>query len=184
VSVDNYLGGQMAMNHLLDQGYRHIGHISGPLDWWEARERMTAWRDALEAHQLDASDEHWVEGNWSPSSAAQAIEKLSLRYPEMDAIFVANDQMALSVLQFACRKGIRIPEDLGIVGFDDITESAYFWPPLTTIHQDQNRLGECAVEEIIKIIDCFRDVHEPPIPKSIRLAPTLVVRQSALKRGN
>ncbi|OGO27239.1 MAG: hypothetical protein A2Z16_02870 [Chloroflexi bacterium RBG_16_54_18] len=181
VSINNYLGGQMAMSHLLEQGYRHIGHISGPLDWWEARERMAAWRDVLKEANLEVKDEHWVEGNWSSASGAQAIEKLIRQYPEMEAIFVANDQMALSVMQYACRKGLQVPNDLGVVGFDDIPESAFFWPPLTTVQQDQYKVGEVAVEEIIKIIESGWHEQEPVRPKSIMLAPTLVVRQSSLR---
>ena len=181
VSINNYLGGQLAISHLLEQGYRHIGHISGPLDWWEARERMAAWRDVLRAADLEAKDEHWAEGNWSSASGAQATERLFNQYPEMDAIFVANDQMALSVMQYACRKGLRIPDDLGIVGFDDIPESAFFWPPLTTVQQNQYNVGEVVVEEIIKIIESYRQEQEPVQPKSIMLAPILIVRQSSLR---
>jgi LacI family transcriptional regulator len=181
VSIDNYLGGQLAVSHLLEQGYQHIGHISGPLDWWEARERMAAWKDTLAEAGLEVKDEYWAEGNWSSASGARAIEKLYIQYPEMDAIFVGNDQMALSVMQYACRKGIRIPLDLGVVGFDDIHESAFFWPPLTTVQQDQHNIGEVAVEETIKIIESGRLEQEPEQPKSIMLAPTLVVRHSSLK---
>jgi LacI family transcriptional regulator len=183
VSINNYLGGQLATSHLLEQGYRHVGHISGPLDWWEARERLAAWSDVLKAAGLQVEDEHWVEGNWSAASGAQAIAQLFRQYPEMDAIFVANDQMALSVLQYACRQGLRVPADLGIVGFDDIPESAFFWPPLTTVQQDQYNVGEVAVEEIIKIIESAWRGQEPVRPKSIMLAPALVVRQSSLKEG-
>ena len=182
VSIDNYLGGKLAMSHLIEQGYQHIGHISGPMDWWEARERKAAWSDGLKEASLEVKEEQWVEGNWSSASAALAIEKLYEQYPEMDAVFVANDQMALSVMQFACRKGIGIPRDLGVVAFDDIPESAFFWPPLTTVQQDQYNVGEVAVEEIIKIIDSGWHEHEPVRPKSIMLAPTLVVRQSSIKR--
>ncbi len=152
VSVDNYFGGRMAMSHLLEQGFQNIGHISGPLDWWEARQRMAAWKDALADAGLECRDEFWVEGNWSSSSGSQAIEKLFEQYPGMDAVFVANDQMALSVLQAAYRRGLRIPENLGVVGFDNIAESAYFWPALTTIQQDQYDVAKVAVEEIIRII--------------------------------
>lgn len=181
VSINNYLGGQLAMSHLFEQGYRHIGHISGPLDWWEARERMAAWRDMLEGANIDVKDEHWVEGNWSSASGLRAVEKLLKGYPEIDAIFVSNDQMALSVLQYACRNSLRIPENLGVVGFDDIPESAFFWPPLSTIQQDLFNVGEVAVEEIIKIIESGKHDQEPIRPKSIMLAPTLVVRQSSIK---
>ena len=153
VSVDNYLGGKMATSHLLEQGFRNIGHISGPLDWWEARQRMAGWRDVLGEAGLQFSDKHWVEGSWSSSSGPQAIEKLFEQYPDMDAVFVANDQMALSVLQTAHKRGLRIPENLGVVGFDNIAESAYFWPALTTIQQDQYEVAKVAVEEIIRIIE-------------------------------
>jgi DNA-binding LacI/PurR family transcriptional regulator len=70
VSIDNYLGGQMAMTHLLEQGYRKIGHISGPLDRWSACQRKTAWIDALKEAGLSVGDEHWVEGDWSSGSGA------------------------------------------------------------------------------------------------------------------
>jgi LacI family transcriptional regulator len=181
VSINNYLGGQLAMAHLLEQGYQHIGHISGPLEWWEARERMAAWRNSLLDAGREARDDYWVEGNWSSTSGAQAIQKLFKQYPEMDAVFTANDQMALSVLQYACRNGLRIPDNLGVVGFDDIAESPFFWPPLTTIQQDQYNIGEVAVEEIIKIIESGYLEQKAIRPKSIMLAPTLVVRQSSLR---
>src|SRR5512143_2496796 len=75
VSIDNYLGGRMAMSHLLEQGYRRIGHISGPMDWWEARQRVAAWQDALREAGLEVQDAHCVEGNWSAASGGLAIEK-------------------------------------------------------------------------------------------------------------
>jgi DNA-binding LacI/PurR family transcriptional regulator len=84
-------------------------------------------------------------------------------------------------MQYACQKGLRIPEDLGVVGFDNIAESAFFWPPLTTVQQDQYNVAKVAVEEIIKIIESNRQRLEPSKPKPIMLAPTLVVRQSSLR---
>ena len=180
VSIDNYLGGRIAMSHLLEQGYRKIGHISGPLDWWEARQRMAAWKDSLGEAGLNPNDSHCVEGNWSSASGALAIEKLIDQYPNMDAIFVANDQMALSVLQFFAEKQIRVPEEIGIVGFDNIAESAFFYPSLTTIQQDQHQVAKLAVEEILKIIEADWHGQEPVTPKSIILPPTLIVRQSSL----
>ena len=182
VSINNYLGGQLSVLHLLEQGYQHIGHISGPLEWWEARERKAGWSDVLKKANHEVKDEHWVEGNWSSSSGAQVIETLFKQYPEMDAVFVANDQMALSVMQYACKRGVCIPEDLGVVGFDGIPESAYYWPPLTTIQQDQYNVGEVAVAEIINIIESGWQEQEPARPKSILLAPTLVIRQSSLRK--
>lgn len=180
VSIDNYAGGRLAMNHLLEQGYRHIGHISGPLDWWESRQRMAAWRDVLRENGRTVEDNHWAEGNWSSASGAMAIEKLFRQYPEMDSIFVANDQMAISVIQAACQKNRRIPEDLGIVGFDNIPESAYFCPPLTTIQSEQYSMGCIAVQEVVKIIESDQTEQEVSEPANIVLTPTLVVRESSL----
>ncbi len=180
VSIDNYLGAQMAVDHFFEQGYRHIGHVAGPLDWWEAQQRMTSWKDALRGAGIEPKDDHWAEGNWSSASGAQAMEKLFVQYPEMDAVFVGNDQMALGVMQVATQKGLRIPDDLGIVGFDNIPESAFFSPPLTTIQQDQYRIGKAAVEQIIRIIESSLEGLEPERSNSFILSPTLVVRQSSL----
>jgi len=179
VSIDNYEGGQLATRHLIEQGYRHIGHITGPLDWWEARQRMAAWRDTLKAHGLVAADHHWAEGDWSSASGARAAEQLFARYPEMDAVFVANDQMALSVLGASCQRGPRVPEELGVVGFDDIAESAFFSPPLTTIQQDQYNLARITVQEITRLIESQRHGVEGFRLKSIVLSPRLVMRESS-----
>ena len=180
VSIDNYLGGKLAMTHLLEQGYRKIGHIAGPLDWWEARQRMAAWKDALQEAGFETNDSHCVEGNWSAASGALAIEKLCDQFPDMNAIFVANDQMALGAMQYFAENQIRIPEDIGIVGFDNIAESAFFSPALTTIQQDQHNVAKIAVAEVIKTIESGWQGADPVAPKSIILPPTLVVRQSSI----
>jgi LacI family transcriptional regulator len=179
VSVDNYVGGRLAMSHLLEQGYRNIAHISGPLDWWEGRQRMQAWKDALRDAGMEVRDDHWVEGNWSSSSGVHGVEVLFEKYPEMDSVFAGNDQMALSVLKVVIEKGLKVPDDIGVVGFDDIPESAYFLPSLTTIQQDQYEIARVAVGEIIKIIEANQQDLDAVEPKSIMLPPTLVVRQSS-----
>ncbi|HUH97215.1 MAG TPA: LacI family DNA-binding transcriptional regulator [Anaerolineales bacterium] len=181
VSINNYLGGRMAMSHLIEQGYRHIGHISGPLDWWEARQRMQAWKDALAEAGRPFQDNFWVEGNWSSASGTRAAEKLFEQYPGMDSILVANDQMALGAMQSAHRKGLRIPQDVGVVGFDNMPESAFFWPSLTTVNHDQYNLGKMAVKETIKIIEAGWDGSASINPTAITLEPTLVVRDSSLR---
>jgi LacI family transcriptional regulator len=182
VSINNYLGGRIAVTHLIEQGYKHIGHISGPLDWWEARQRMAAWKDVLTEAGMEVQDHQMVEGNWSSSSAVPAFEKLYNQYPEMDAVFVSNDQMALGVTQFACQKSLRIPQDIAIVGFDDIAEAAYYTPPLTTMHQDQHELGTVAVQEVIKIIEANQSGIEIEESQTIVITPTLVIRESTIRQ--
>jgi len=180
VAIDNYAGGRMATEHLLEQGYRHIGHISGPLDWWEARQRKAGWRDALLAAGVSDADLHGEEGNWSSASGERAIVRLLESYPEMDAVFVGNDQMALSVLQTACRRGISVPQELGVVGFDGLADTAHYWPPLTTVYQDQQSLGRTAVEELVRTIEANRKQKPGAEPKIITLQPELIVRASSV----
>ncbi|MGQ9625868.1 MAG: substrate-binding domain-containing protein [Anaerolineae bacterium] len=179
ISIDNYTGGRTATEHLLEQGYRNIGHISGPLDWWEARQRKAGWQDALSEAGFQVADHHWASGNWSSASGEQAMRRLLDAYPEMDAVFVANDQMALGVLQVACQKGIQVPKDLAVVGFDGIPESAYYWPPLTTVYQDQQKLGCIAVRELVQIIEASQQSKAVVEPKTILLQPELIVRESS-----
>jgi LacI family transcriptional regulator len=180
VSVDNYAGGVMATRHLLDQGRRQIGHISGPLDWWEARQRKQAWQDTMEKASIGVVESHWAaEGNWSSSSGEAAFEQLLKSYPEMDAVFVANDQMALSVLQIANRRGLRVPHDLAVIGFDNITESAYFWPALTTINHNHHELGCRAVQELVNQVEAAHR-NENIEPQNILLLTELVIRESSV----
>jgi LacI family transcriptional regulator len=179
VSINNYVGGCIAVNHLLEQGYKNIGHISGPLDWWEARQRMAAWKDTLSENRIAVQAHQWVEGNWSSSSAITAMEKLYKQFPDMDAVFVANDQMALGVMQYAYQNGIRIPEEIAIVGFDDISEAGYFTPSLTTIRQDQHELGMVAVQEVIKLIEANQNNELLEQTRAILLTPMLIVRDSS-----
>ena len=179
VSVDNYQGGRMATEHLIRQGYQHIGHITGPLDWWEARQRLRGWQDALRDAGRPAEDRYWAGGNWSAASGAQEIEHLLDSYPEMDALFAANDQMALGVQQVAAQRRIRIPDDLAVVGFDGIPESAYYWIPLTTVYQDFSALGSAAVRELISMVEENEPDHEGVKPRQTSLQPELIVRASS-----
>lgn len=181
VNIDNYRGGEMATRHLIEQGYRHIGHVSGPMDWWEAQQRKAAWADVLTETGLHVNDDAWARGNWSSASGHRAAQQLFDHYPEMDAIFVANDQMALSVLQMACERDIRVPQALGVVGFDDIPESEYFWPALTTVNQDQHHLGSSAVRMLIEMIDAEKKESAPAGSRRLLLQPELVVRASSLR---
>jgi len=190
VAFDNYTGGRLATQHLVEIGRRRIGHIAGPVDWWEARERVRAYEDTLsEAGLLSYTSEGEqrrgqsaiVYGNWSAQSGAEAFQQMMDTYPDLDAVFVANDQMALSVLRQACRRNLRVPIDLAVVGFDDLAESSYFWPSLTTIRQDQSRLGYRGVVELVNRIESLMDGIVPPDPVAVILTPELIVRESTVK---
>jgi LacI family transcriptional regulator len=181
VAVDNYQGARMATEHLLGQGYRNIAHISGPLEWWEARQRKTGWHDALQAAGVPVSEHHWASGDWSSASGKEAMIQILENYPNIDAVFVGNDQMALGALHYACKCGIKVPDELAFVGFDNLPESEFFWPPLTTIRQNLRQLGNIAVQELVRIIEVNRQGDETVEPKIITLHPELIVRQSSVK---
>ncbi len=178
VTFDNYVGGRLATEHLLAHGHHHIGHVTGPLTWWEARERRRGWEEALADVGVEVTNQHCVQGNWSSARGEQAIARLYQQFPEMSAVFVANDQMALGVLYYAHRQGIRVPQDLAVVGFDGLPEAAYFWPPLTTVYHNQNQLGCNAVSQIADLVETPAGEETPP-PRVIWLQPELVVRESS-----
>jgi len=100
----------------------------------------------------------------------------------MDAVFVANDQMALGAMQAAYQANLRIPQDLGIVGFDNVSESNFYHPPLTTVQQDLFSLGKLAVEELVMMIEAGWQEQEPVETRSIMLSPSLIVRQSSYRK--
>lgn len=180
-ALDNRLGGKLATEHLLQQGYRRIGIITGPSSWWEAQERLNGWREVVHAAGYSNIESLIVEGDWNPPSGDIGLHTLLDRDPEMDAVFSSNDQMALGALQAARRLGLDIPEDLGIVGFDDIPEAAYFYPPLTTVQQDTRRLGAVAVERINTLIQAQLE-EETVEPNTSWLKPRLIVRESSKKK--
>ncbi len=184
VSVDNYLGGRLAVEHLVEIGRSKIAHVSGPLNWWEARERKRGWEDVLLERGINrkVEDRFWEEGTWGPGSGERAIRKLLDEYPEMDAVFVGNDQMALSVMQVASSLGIKIPYDLAVVGFDGIPDTAYYWPPLTTVYQDQYQLGCRAVSELVQLVEKRMGTEEEleVKPEQILIKPELIIRDSSL----
>ena len=178
VASDNQAGARLATEHLLKLGHRCIGHIAGPLNWWEARERKRGWEQTMAGAGLAVGAECWGEGAWSSASGEESMHILLERNPELTAVFCANDQMALGALLYAHRHGITVPGDLSIVGLDDILETAYFWPPLTTITHNQYDLGCRAVTEVVQAIDLKTKNGEAPHPGNIIIQPMLIVRGS------
>lgn len=153
IGIDNYGGARKAVEHLLSVGRRHIGMIAGPLEWLEARQRKQGWEDGLKSVGIDITPTKWAMGNWSSASGESALAELLQKYPVMNAVFVSNDQMALGALHYCHTNGIRVPEDLAIIGFDNLAESPYFTPSLTTITNPLRELGILAVKTLLAQID-------------------------------
>jgi LacI family transcriptional regulator len=179
VTTDNFSGAKVAVEHLIRQGRRNIGHISGPLEWWEARQRKMGWEAALKEASIKVADRMWTSGNWSSKSGRSAFLELVKQFPEMDGVFVGNDQMALSVLQSAFEIGKRVPNDLSVVGFDGISESEFYCPPLSTVYQNHDELGRIAVTELVSQIEQKLTENIIIEPKYITIQPELILRQSS-----
>ena len=183
VSIDNHAGGRLATDHLLRQGYNRIGIITGPMDWWESQQRLAGWQDALEQAGRPARQCQIVEGDWSAASGEAAIRKLWEQFPEMEAVFASNDQMALGVLQAAHRSNRKVPGDLAVVGFDNIPESRFFWPALTTVDQPLIDLGGRAVEMLALEIESESTNPHVEQAEANLLQPRLVIRDSSIVRA-
>ena len=180
IAIDNQAIGRLATEHLLAGGARRIGLVTGLPNWWEAQQRELGWRSALLGAGL-AADPGLVEaGDWTANSGQAALGALLEREPELDAVFASNDQMALGVLHAAHQLGRRVPEELAVVGVDDIAEASHFWPSLTTVHQPLHEAGALAVREIDAAIGSARSVQFDVVPAigATVLQPELVVRDS------
>ena len=172
VGVDQIAGARLATRHLLDLGHRTVHHVTGPADSKEARDRVEGWRAELTA--AGAPVPVCLHGDWTPSSGYEAGRRLAARSragEEITAVFMANDQMALGLLAALHEEGLEAPRDVSVVGFDDLPESPYLTPPLTTVRQDFAELGHRAVELVLARL-AGRDLHLDPVP------PVLLVRSS------
>ena len=172
VSVDQAAGARLATEHLLELGHQTVWHVAGPADWLEARERIDGWRAALD--QAGRAAVPILRGDWSPQSGYEAGLEL-VKMPNLTAVFAANDQMALGIMHALHERGVRVPEDVSIVGFDNIPEAAYFTPSLTTVHQDFDEVGRRGLRLLIDIVD--GDPAEVRIPD--RVPAALVPRRSS-----
>jgi DNA-binding LacI/PurR family transcriptional regulator len=172
VGVDQVAGARLATRHLLDLGHRTVHHVTGPADSKEARDRLRAWRDELAASGVLSPDV--LRGDWTPESGHEAGRRLAARRragEDVTAVFVANDQMALGLLAAFHEEGLAVPDDVSVVGFDDLPESPYFTPPLTTVRQDFAELGRRGVQLVLSRLG-GAPFHSEPV------TPLLVVRGS------
>lgn len=181
IGIDNESIGRLATEHLLAGGAREVGIITGPGAWWESGQRLKGWHQTLDRHGLATPDSLIVEGDWTAASGEQGLYRLLERHPEVDAVFASNDQMALGVLHAAHSLGRLVPEQLSVIGVDNIAEASHFWPPLTTVYQPLADAGALAVKEIDRLIGRARQSRRSaePAPEMTLLTPELIVRNSS-----
>jgi LacI family transcriptional regulator len=174
VDVDNVGGTRMAVEHLIRLGHKRIATITGPLNMISGRDRLAGYRQALEAHQLPMDQDLIVEGDYTEASGSVGAQRLLSASPT--AIFVASDIMAIGTLKALREAGLRVPQDVALVGFDDVPIAAAVEPALTTVHQPIERLGSMAVDLLLKLLEHPPDAQAPA--NRIVLPTKLVVRDS------
>ncbi len=150
VTADQVHGSRQAVSHLLELGHETVWHIAGPPESKAAEQRRLAWQETLTAAGRPVPDVH--VGDWTAESGYR-IGRLLAAVPELTALFAANDQMALGAMRAFHERGRPVPAEISVVGFDDMAEAAYFWPPLTTVHQDFGTAGSLAVSLVIDQIE-------------------------------
>ncbi len=172
VDVDNVEGGDQATRCLLEKGRRAVAMISGPMSWKSAMDRTLGYRRALESAGLGFDAALVVEGDWSYASGHQALRQLLARGKSFSALFAQNDQMAIGAMRALREAGQRVPEDVAVVGYDDIPVAEFCDPPLTTVRQPMCEVGQLATRLLIQAIE------QPQAPPSALLKTTLVKRRS------
>jgi LacI family transcriptional regulator len=175
VEVDHEAGAWIATKHLIELGHPRIGCITGPLDLAPARQRLNGYRRALDEAGIQINPKWEIEGGFTSEKGYVAMQRLLVLNERPSAIFASNDLMAIGALCAATRHGLRVPEDISVVGFDDIALAAYSSPPLTTVAQPKHQLGSMAASFLMdRIVTPAR-----PLRREI-LQSQLCVRQSTM----
>jgi LacI family transcriptional regulator, galactose operon repressor len=174
VLVDNRAGVRAAVEHLLRLGHRQIGIISGPRPLYTARERLIAYIDTLRSAGVTVEEDLILEGNFKQSSGYELVGQFLARRRRPSAIFIANNLMTIGALLRMKEAGVRVPEDIAVISFDDLDWSSILTPPLTAVAQPAYVVGATAAQLLVRRLDSSY-VDQP---QTIILSPTLIVRES------
>lgn len=176
IQDNSFQGGYMATRHLIECGHKEIGCITGPLIGQQAQQRYEGYKRAVLEAGLTINPDWIVESDFECEGGYAAFNTMQQRGALPTAIFVSNDMMAMGAINAASELGVRIPQDVSLIGYDDIHIAKFMTPPLTTIHQSKYRLGKAAVETLLHKL-----AHQERDPQVVQLEPELVVRTSVEK---
>ncbi len=179
ITVDNKAGAVKATRHLIELGRRKMGVITGPLAWWEARERLDGFTGSLHEAGLKVTPAQIVEGDWTATSGKACMRQLLDQVPDIDAVFACNDQMALGAIGVVHQTGCKIPKDIAFIGFDNIPESSCFWPPLSTVEQHLFDAGSTAVQLLHELIEARQQGRDDAVTEVRLLDTDLFIRESS-----
>ncbi|MDZ7276794.1 ribose operon transcriptional repressor RbsR [Pantoea eucrina] len=168
------LGGELATQHLIDRGYTRIACIAGPQDKTPARMRLEGFHKAMRSSGLPVPEAYVVDGDFEFQGGFNAMNQLLALENPPQAVFTSNDAMAVGVYHALFQAGLSVPQDMAVVGYDDIELARYLTPPLSTVHQPKDALGELAIETLINRL------RDPDASQQmLELTPELVERGSA-----
>ncbi|MBJ7222302.1 MULTISPECIES: ribose operon transcriptional repressor RbsR [unclassified Brenneria] len=173
IKDNSLLGGEMATNYLISRGYRKIACIAGPKDKATAYNRLEGYRQAMQRAGLAIPADYEIFGDFEFETGYRAMQQLLSLNDRPDAVFAGNDAMAVGVYHALYQAGLVIPRDMAVIGYDDIELARYMSPPLTTIHQPKDELGELAVDTLLHRLE-----HPDTEPNILVLTPELMVRKS------
>lgn len=174
IQDNSLLGGDMATQYLIGKGHTRIACITGPLDKTPARLRLEGYREAMARAGLVIREGDEIESDFEFGGGFDAMQALLAMNERPQAVFIGNDAMAVGAYQALYQAGLKIPQDMAIVGYDDIELARYMTPPLTTIHQPKDELGELAIDVLI------HRIAEPGLQQQrLQLTPILMERGSA-----
>lgn len=174
VEMDNVRGGFVATEHLITSGHRDIIHITTSYDRPDAEDRLSGYRQAMERHGL-AKRCQVMRGGDTPESGYEMVTRILQKDKKPTAIFTFNDSSAFGAIKGLKNNGVRVPQDISVVGFDDISHSAYYSPSLTTIRQPSLKMGRLGAELLLKAVE----KREARLGKHIVFSPELIVRESS-----
>jgi len=176
IEDNSFTGGYLATKHLIDCGHKAIGLIAGELDKTTARTRYEGFVKAMNEANLPIHENWIMEGFFEHEDGYECMNKILAQDNLPTAVFCCNDVMALGAISAITEKGLRVPDDISIIGYDNIHSSRFYAPPLTTIHQSKSRLGAQAVNLLFeRIANKDNDNHEK---HRIAIHPELVIRKS------
>lgn len=179
IQDNSLVGGDMATQHLIDKGYRRIACITGPLDKTPARLRLEGYLTAMDRAGLSVPEGYRITGDFEFNGGFEAMQKLLAQEQRPQAVFIGNDAMALGAYQALYQAGLSVPHDMAIVGYDDIELARFMTPPLTTIHQPKDELGELAIDVLI------HRMAQPTLQQQrLQLTPVLMERGSVSSGGD
>ncbi|MDR0657239.1 MAG: LacI family transcriptional regulator [Treponema sp.] len=181
VYADSVRGAEIAVSHLIDVGCRRIGHITGPIFFTIAQDRITGYKNAMQRNGLEVNESKMIAyGDYTHKSGYLAMKQLLQKMPGIDGIFAANDQMSVGALKALSEAKKRVPEDIKLIGYDDVFISSVMEPSLSTIHIQKRFIGKKAAELLLEQIENADNIQRGA---TVEIEPKLIIRRSTVKNA-